>query len=402
MRRKELNFYEHNITEALEDARMMFVEHIEDSSRRLVKMIIEDGLRMEMDEHIGSGWYKRSKKRRGRRCGYRKRKLLSRFGEIEIVVPRSRDGEFRPKTIPLYKRVEEKVNVSIMNMYIRGVSMEKVSELLESMYGYRLSKSYISGIMKRLKWAVEEFHCRELADRYKYLILDGIYFSVKSGNGVKRRVVLVAFGITEDGRKEFVDFMVGGQKESYGSWVAFLRVLRDRGLRGSRLKLIVTDGDKGLLKAIEEVYAWVRHQLCWVHKLWNVSKYVPSRYMDACIGECKGIYNANGWKEGVRRFKRWKRNWHKKAPRAVWCVEKDIDRLLNFYKFPQTHWVRIRTTNAIERCFKEIRRREKVLDRFPNRDSLERVVYSIVNYFNVRWQRKPNYLKNFDSKRKVA
>jgi len=211
---------------------------------------------------------------------------------------------------------------------------------------------------------------------------------VKDGVRYRKRVVLCAYGVRKDGRRELIDFMIV-QGESETAWEGFLGGLYRRGLEGKELKLIVSDGSKGLEKALEIIYPRVLHQRCWRHKMENVGNKIPRKWREECVEEAKKIYQAGSRKEAVKIYWEWAKKWREKVPKAVNCLEKDLGKLLHFYKFPQAHRKHIRTTNILERAFREVRRRVRPISCFTNRESCERVIYGVISNLNKNWEDTP-------------
>jgi len=182
---------------------------------------------------------------------------------------------------------------------------------------------------------------------------------------------------------------VQSQGESQQAWEGLLNNLYNRGLKGSNVKLITIDGSGGLKSALGIVYPHVSIQRCWAHKLRNVSNYLKKAYHDECMKGARRIYKAKNRHRAMAEFKNWRRMWLRKAPRAVQCLEKDMEELLNFFYNPKKHWKRIRTTNVIERSFREVRRRTRVFSCFSNRQSCERIIYAIFAHLNGTWEDHP-------------
>jgi transposase-like protein len=160
-------------------------------------------------------------------------------------------------------------------------------------------------------------------------------------------------------------------------------------LQGNSLKLIVTDGCPGLHQALAIVYPFIPKQRCWAHKLRNVANKLPRKIQETCLIEAKGIYQAQTQREARDLFLHWATHWRELAPKAVTCLETDIDELVNFFNCPKGHWRKIRTTNAIERAFREVRRRTRPMSCFQNSASVDRIIYGVVSYLNNKWKEKP-------------
>lgn len=394
---KELDFTKHNLSDFRFGVNQMFATDLADAGRRQMKEVMERSLVKEFDDYIELKRYQHSDKRRDYRNGFRSRNLLSAFGSIEdIRVPRSRRKGFVPKMFDRYKRAQPVVDGGILKMYLMGVSTRKVSDVLEALFGYTLSATYVSNVSKRLDADVKAFHNRPLDDDFIYLFLDGIYVKARHISKSVKLVILVVYGVRADGSRQLIDFRIG-KSEGKGMWTTFLEQLKIRGLKGSNLKLIISDGCPGLWAAASEVYPFVEHQLCWVHKLRNVSNKCPVRYRKQCIAHARQIYLSPTVKIAMRVFRQWERTWRGKVPNAVACLARDIDKLLVFLNCPKEHHKKIRSTNVIERQFREIRRRLRVMGTFPDTASAKRMILSLFVYHNTRWERPSTRIKEIAS-----
>jgi len=200
-------------------------------------------------------------------------------------------------------------------------------------------------------------------------------------------MVLCAYGLTVEGRRELIDFLVVSA-EGEDTWKSFLLDLYRRGLKGTHLELITTDGQKGAIKALHYVWPRVAHQRCWVHKLRNLENRLKASQR-ACLDEAKEIYQQEHRRGALGCFGAWKRRWWRAAPGAVRCVEEDLEELLAFYDVPTAHWKRVRSTNVIERLFVEVRRRIRTMCAFTTRGSCERILYSVFARMNNHWDSHP-------------
>ena len=319
------------------------------------------------------------------RNGYYGRSLITRHGLIEgIQVPRLRKGSFKTKVFRRYKRCEELVETLIRNIFLSGVSTRRVGAAVCALLETKVSSTTVSRITKALDRAVGQFHRRGLLDEHQYLLLDGIRLKIRHNGRYHTRTVLVAYGITLFGKRELIDFKQS-QGESQASWEILLNNLYQRGLEGKNLKLIVMDGSPGLKAAAEMVYPEAKIQRCWVHKLRNVANLCPKKHQ-ACVRQARKIYSAANRSEALEAFKRWKGTWMRTCPKAVACLEKNLDELLNFFDCPKEHRIKVRTTNAIERSFREVRRRTNVFSCFSNTASTDRIIYAIFTHLNNGWK----------------
>jgi transposase-like protein len=289
----------------------------------------------------------------------------------------------------------DEVDTALMKIFLYGASTRLTGEALRPLLGEGISAQTISNIAKSLDGEVKRYHNRKIEDKYLYLFLDGIVLKTKTGFGTKKKVVLVAYGISIYGKRELIDFMVT-KHESEKRWEGFLNNLYNRGLIGESLSLIVTDGNAGLENAVENIYPYVKRQRCWAHKLRNVSNYLKKRDQDKCINEARSIYSAKSRREAVRAYNNWAGRWKGAYPKAIKCIEKDLEELLNFYYCPEQIRIKVRTTNVIERAFREVRRRTRPMSCFNNTQSIERIVYAVLSHLNDQWGVKT--LKEFTQK----
>lgn len=375
------------VHEKIKEFYSFFAEHIEDAARQATEKMIEEALKAEVDILVDAERYERSEKRKTYRNGYYVRQLVSHRGLLQIRVPRVRQGKVTFQTLVRYRRYCGEVAELIRGLFFAGVSTRKMGVVLEYLLGTRVSAQTVSRITQQLDREVKIFHTRPLADEYRYIFLDGIVQSQQTVGSTMRGPLLVAYGIRYDGRREVIAYMKVKQ-ESEAAWEGFLDDLYKRGLTGKRVKLIVADGAAGLWSALERVYPGVPRQLCWAHKIRNVQDKLPKKAWHTCLGEAKEIYQAPTRKKATERYFNWSRKWKRKYPKAVKCLCKDIDRLLVCFSYPLRHRKSIRTTNPIERLFREVRRRTRPIGSFTNARSLDRITYGIFWIINRMWEDK--------------
>ena len=357
--------------------------------RRSLKELLEGALKAELLGYTKAGWYQRTKARLDYRNGFYRRNLITAFGLIpQLLVPRRRGGGFRTRVFHRYRRRWQVVDDWIRGIFILGVSTRAVGWVMKELLGVPISAGAVSAINKALDQQVKVFHERGVGDDYRYLFLDGVVQKVMSSGRLVKKLVLVAYGVTVTGVRAVIDFRVV-KGETAHDWEVFLTDLYRRGFKGANLRLVVTDGGKGLLAALELVYPHVAWQRCWVHKLRNVTCYVPRRYQLECLAGARKIYLAANRREAVQRFKEWKRRWQTKVPKAVHCLEKDLDGLLTFFDEDKKLWVKLRTTNAIERLFRELRKRTRSMYFFSDEHSCHRIIYALFTNYNKKWEGSP-------------
>ena len=319
------------------------------------------------------------------RNGFYRRSLITRYGLIAgIRVPRLRHGGFKTRVFRRYQRCEQLVEELIRDVFLAGISTRRVGAAVCALLETTISSSTVSRITRSLDAQVRRSHHRRLLDEYQYLILDGIRLKIRYNGTYRTRTVLVAYGITLFGQRVLLDFRQA-KGESQTAWEALLNSLYQRGLEGQHLKLIVMDGAAGLRAAAELVYPEAKIQRCWVHKLRNVANVCPKKH-HACVRQARTIYLAANRAQAQATFQRWKQAWRTRCPKAVACLEQDLEELLSFFDCPVAHRIKVRTTNAIERSFREVRRRTNVFSCFSNPASTERIIYAIFTHLNQGWK----------------
>lgn len=359
------------------------------AGREQLRWLMERSLEQEFDRAVGAERYRRGESRRDWRNGYRRRDLTTEMGLLTgLRVPRSRKGTYQPQVFARYQRRQPVVNALILEMFVAGVATRRVGEVLAALLGECPSATTVSRIAKQLDGRVRAFHHRSLEDRWRFLVLDGVRMSVKGACGLRKRLVLVVYGIDREGHRELLDFLLA-DGESEAEWSALLHSLWNRGLKGASLELVITDGAPGLAAALQFVYPQARHQRCWVHKLRNVSNQVRRRDQPQVIAGARAIYQAATRREAMAAFLSWQGHWQTPYPKAVACLEKDLQELLACMDYPAPLRTKLRTTNAIERCFREVRRRTRPMSAFCNDASCERIVYALIAHMNAQWSRKP-------------
>lgn len=358
--------------------------------RDMLKHYLENVLRLDLTHHLGAKRYQRHSQRTDYRNGTYERSLVTSFGAIPMLtVPRPRNGGVPTKVFRRYKRRWRPVDAFIRKLFLAGISTRETGLVLEDLLGTKPSAGTVANINKTLSQEVRQFHRRPLTDCYRFLVLDGIWVKV-NGAKVVKKVILVAYGIRQDGVREVVGMRLA-RAESGSECEAFLLDLRQRGLLGESLELVTIDGSSGLRSAVDLVYAHIPLQRCWAHKLRNVSRYLKVNQRQACLAEARQIYQANTYRAAVARFRAWSRRWRSEAPRAVACLEPDLEELLTFLRLlaDRTLRVKVRTTNAIERTFRELRRRIRPMCCFANPESCERIVCALFMTYNRKWKEKP-------------
>ena len=350
------------------------------AARDALKQILEFRMANAIDAQLEQ---KRTQGFPDRRNGSYPRHLLTEIGDLGLRIPRTRTFSARVLLKRFARRVFSIERLILMS-FLFGLSTRKVGQALLPILGERVSHATVSQIAKQLDQAVHAYHQRPLSDAYEVLLLDGIVMKRRTGIGVQKRTVLVALGIKTDGKREVIDFrQVHG--ESQGAWEAFSHDLYRRGLEGHGLKLIVIDGGKGLLAALPLVYGDVPIQRCWAHKTRNVLNYVKRADQKRVKKDLHRISHARNLRQAQKAAQRFLVRWQPSYPKAVQCLHQDLPELLSFLqaKVPLPPSA-LRTTNAIERRFREIRRRTRPMGTFSDRTSMDRIMFSVFTYENLK------------------
>lgn len=331
--------------------------------------------------------YSRKKPRKDYRNGYYKRGFVTRFGTLVLRIARTRQKNFLPELMEKFQRRADEVCLLIREAFLRGISTRQVGRVVATVTGEIVSAQTVSKLTRSLDEGVRQFHQARLEDDWVYLFLDGVSLRVRRPSGRKRVQMLVAYGVKRDGRRQLLAFL-RARGESQADWEGLLNDLYRRGLQGTNLQLIVTDGCAGLAAAIPTVYPRALHQRCWVHKMRNILEKVRKCHYDQVKADAQAVYQAEGRKQAQAAFRVFRIRWLKNYSPMVRQFERDLPELLSFFSFHQSLWRKLRTTNIIERCFVEVRRRTRPMVCFVNVQSVDRIIYSIFQRFNLEWKNR--------------
>jgi putative transposase len=358
-------------------------------ARQALKELLENRLDQEMADYLGVSRYEHASDRHDYRNGHYVRHLLTEMGDLALLVPRSRKGKFPSKLFERYARRCRSVDRVLLACFCLGLSTRKAAGVLAPVLGEKVSASTISRIARDLDQEVRRYHDRVLKDQYQYLFFDGVVLKSKGALKVQKKILLCAFGITVEGRHEMIDFYPAAS-ESGACWEAFLGDLYKRGLKGSLCELIASDGGTGLHQALQIVYPKALVQRCWAHKARNVLDKVKKKDQPAVKKALSRISHASNRREATQAYWRLSGRWRKAYPRAVNCLKKDFDQLLSFFQIKNSQlWSRLRTTNLIERAFREVRRRTRPMGVMAHTQSLQRIVFAVFQHLNENWRQQP-------------
>ena len=341
---------------------------IKELVRGSVEETLNELLEAEAQKLTQAARYERSEARQGYRSGHYDRNLTTTSGDVTLHVPRLKGISFETAIIERYRRRESSVEEALIEMYLAGVSVRRVEDITEALWGSKISASTISELNKKAYVNIEAWRNRPLqSGKYPYVYVDGIYLKRNWGGEYENVAVLVAIAVNEDGYREVLG-AAEGMKEDKSSWVSFFQWLRSRGLEG--VKLIVGDKCLGMLEAVGEVFPEAKYHRCVVHFYRNVFSVVPKSKVKNVAKMLKAIHAQESKKASrekaaavVAELKAMK------LPEAAKKVEAGIEETLTYCDFPSEHWTKIRTNNVIERMNREIRRRTRVVGAFPDGNS---------------------------------
>jgi putative transposase len=371
------------------DLRRQTWQSIEGIVAVLMKIMFEILLDRAATEQIGAGPYERTVSRKNYRNGAYKRNLATRFGVLEdLLVPRFREGALVHSLFAPYQQRTDDVDKALGTLFLNGISTHKLKGIAEQLTGRRVSAQTVSSIIQKTDQELEQYRTKSIEDKYEYLFLDGIYDKIRE-IGLERKVLLCALGMTKDGQKEILSFHLV-DAESEENWTEFLIDLKNRGLKGKVLRLVTTDGNPGLKATLKRLFPYKRHQRCIWHKINNIQGKTRKRNRRALMKECKMVFASPSRREAIGRFKTWKQHWEIEEPAAVKCLAKDLRDCLTFYDLPKEHWKSIRTTNILERSFREVRRRTRPMGgTFVNPASTDRIYHNVFGLLNNNWKNRP-------------
>jgi transposase-like protein len=372
-------------------------EHLGNIVRSSVEETLNGLLDAEADRLCNAGRYERSEGRRDFRSGTYSRKLQTQAGEVTLKVPKLRHQTFETAIIEGYRRRESSVEEALVEMYLAGVSVRRVEDITEALWGTRVSPSTVSRLNQKIYEQIETWRNKPIEGSHPYLYLDGIVLKRTWAGEVRNVSLLVAISVNAEGYREMLG-IVEGAKEDKAGWSGFLKHLKDRGLKG--VELIVSDACTGLVESASEFFPDTRWQRCVVHWYRNVFSHVPAGKMREVALMLKAIHASESrpaaHKKALEVIARLR---EMRLARAAEIAERGVEETLAYYAFPEEHWRRIRTNNPLERIMREIRRRTRVVGAFPDgKSALSLAAARLRHIAGTRWSTK-RYM-NIDLMRK--
>ena len=374
----------------------MFLENQTGTQKTLMESILNQILDAQACEQIGAQKYERTDNRLTSRNGYRERTLKTRVGTLTLHIPKLRDGTFSTDLFSRYQRSEQALQLAVMEMYINGVSTRKVTKITETLCGTSFSRSTVSSLNAKLDEEIQAFKKRPLTCGYKYLIADAVYIKCREDNSVKSKSFMIAIAVNPEGFREVVGFEAG-DGECEESWKGFFKNLRCRGLNG--IEYIVSDNHGGLVNAVKEVFPNATWQRCQAHFARNITDICRKEYRSDLKADLKLMFNAPTLETAMKIRDEIMEKYKDICSKSMAILDSGFMDATAVYALPKEHRVRMRTSNAIERLNLEIRRRERVVCIFPNENSAERLLGSVLAEIHENWISGKRYV-NFKIEKK--
>jgi putative transposase len=359
-------------------------KHLGEIVRGSVQETLNALLDAEADRLCNPRRYERTEARKDTRAGYYDRSIHTTSGEVKLKVPKLRTLPFETSIIERYRRREASVEEALVEMYLAGVSVRRVEDITEALWGTKVSPSTVSRLNQKIYKTIEAWRNRPIEGEHPYVYLDGIALRRSWGGEVRQVSVLVAIGVNREGYREMLG-VAEGAKEDKAGWSAFLRHLKERGLKG--VELVISDKCIGLVESLGEFYPEAGWQRCVVHFYRNVFTVVPKGKVKEVAAMLKAIHAQEDREEAIRKTEVVAEKLDAmKLSKAAKVIKKGIEETLSYYRFPSEHWRCIRTNNPLERIMKEIRRRANVVGSFPDGHSALMLVAARLRHIaGTRW-----------------
>jgi transposase-like protein len=354
-----------------------------------MKILFNEAMKLERTAYLNAQPFERTPARRSQANGFKPKSVQTRVGELTLRVPQTRDGEFYPSALERGQRSERALKLAIAEMYVQGVTTRKVASVMEQLCGLDVTSMQVSRAMQTLDAELTAWRERALGE-FVYLLLDARYEKVRIGGVVVSCALLVAIGITRDGRRTILSASTS-LSEAEVHWRDFLANLQQRGLHG--VQLIVSDDHAGLAAARQARFPGVKWQRCQFHLAKNLIDYVPPDLSrEEISAELRSVFNAPNRAEADRLLEQMVHKYEKPVPKLAAWLEHNVPEGLTVFDFPREHRRRLRTNNMLERLNRELKRRTRVATLFPNENSLLRLATAVLLETDEEWQTEKRYL----------
>jgi len=358
---------EKNLNKVIKIDESQINSHLDTMVRSTVEETLNRMLDEEADQLCNAQRYEHTERRKDSRAGHYKRQLHTKAGKVELKMPKLRKTTFETAIIERYRRREASVEEALIEMYLAGVSVRRVEDITQALWGTRVSPGTVSELNKKIYAQIEKWRNRPILGRHPYVYFDGLYLKRSWGGEIRNVAILIAVGVDQDGYREVLGISEGS-KEDHQSWSGFLRQLKRRGLNA--VQLVVSDKCLGLTESLAQFFPEAQWQRCIVHWYRNVFSVVPNSRIKEVAAMLKAIHAQENRAEALNKAKAVADKLKKmKLPKAAEKVRDSVEETLSYTSFPREHWRRIRTNNMLERVMREIRRRTRVVGNFPDGNS---------------------------------
>jgi len=373
----------------LEQVIQMLAANKDNKFSRVIETVVNEAMKLERTQALQAQPYERTDERTGYANGFKDKTLALATGKVLLKIPQVRGLEFYPSCIEKGIRSERSLKLAIAEMYVKGVSTRRVSDIVEILCGTEVSSSQVSRLAKELDAEVESWRASPIG-QIQYLILDARYESVRVGSQVVKQALLVAIGVDYSGKRHILDTSVANS-EAEVNWRAFLEGLVRRGMHG--LRMITSDDHSGLRSAIDAVFPGILWQRCQFHLQQNAHAYVTRKDdVPVVSADIRKVFNAPDYENAERYLNQLVETYQKTNPRLAAWADENLREGLSVFHIPENHRRKMRTSNLAERQMKEIKRRTRVVGVFPNAESLLRLAATLLLEQNDQWQNDKRYL----------
>ena len=354
---------------------------IQEALKELLGGTLKSMLEAEMDEHLGYSKSERSDSDNYRN-GYKTKRVITNYGDMEIDVPQDRNSSFEPQVVKKRKKDVTEIDTKVISMYAKGMTTRQISDTLKDIYGFEVSESFISDVTDKIMPEIEEWQHRQLDEIYPVVYIDAIHYSVRDNGVVRKLAAYVMLGVSCSGHKEVLSIQIG-ENESAKYWLSFMNELKNRGVKD--ILILCADGLSGIKEAIAAAFPRTEYQRCIVHMVRNTLKYVADKDMKPFSADLKRIYNAPTEQIALEELNKVTDEWSKKYPRAMNRWHDNWDAICPIFKFSQNVRTVIYTTNAIESLNSAFRRLNSQRSVFPSDNALLKCLYLASHEVTKKW-----------------
>jgi transposase-like protein len=371
------------IKEIVKEEKFTSTTQIMDTIKEMFSDILEEVLQCEIEEQLGYEKHQRRSDEPGNyRNGSTKRKLKTQFGEVDVNVPRDRNGSYEPQILNKYQRNIDGLEEKILSLYAHGMSTRDIQEQVKDLYNIEISSELVSKISEKIMPQVNEWQSRPLEAYYPFIFMDAIHYKIRDNHQIVSKAAYVVLGINNEGYKEILGIWVGGN-ESSKFWLGVLNDLKTRGVK--TVNLFCVDGLSGFREAIQAVYPFAGIQRCIIHQIRSSTKYVSYKHLKEFVADLKKIYTSINEEAALERLIEFKDKWGKDYPSAVKSWEENWDILATFFAYSVEIRKIIYTTNIIEGLHRQFRKVTKTKSVFPTDDSLRKMLYLAAQNITKKW-----------------